>query len=1693
MQDARAAPRSYALRGRGGGSARPSRRVSAPSSSSSSKTLADAFKQHGAKLCDGSRLNAVGKGVDAVGSVPPALAASVSALYLSQNRLRGLAGVEQFQNVRLLSVGGNLLARFEELDRLAVLRHLRSLNLVGNPLCDQPNYRLRVLDRLRGLQVLDAADVTNKEREAAPVVTTQDRAMRATLVRNHAAIHKLQRAAQIIQLHRDLHGFVFTGAQLGRFDRVAGPHDVAVDVERFLRLWDLEEAFSAQARSALEQQLLVIVMRTYRKLSEHPKNRAKEYLAGLAGAKPPSASLQIDGVPAELHRQCSAWSEAYGSVISLQQQTIINLQGVCERNNRDAVELMKELLLADAPTRATIGRTVSRMCVCESKTVTSATRSTGADTRRDGLQDAPASAQLRLPPQQQDPDMLQHESVIAVACDGARPNIAGGSTEREHRVGTKRELSIRSGEFANRTLGEAIHRFTLREVTRMPPKSTRAAAALPAQRQRTNQVFTVHDHQEPKAMFAASPRKLGGDKLQTCGKQLEMPTSTTLYPVYSTHRRESHASTFDGEGSSRFDDESDVMSVATASDNTSMVWAPGDTSRDSNRRQNKSPHPNRRRQSFSRDPRRAQQLRPVPVRSPRHELSRFEDEEKSGEPAAVLPPPPPPPPQPAANLEPIANARLQELEQREEKYIKALMESEQRELELRNGICSLQKKLTYYQRSFRQDMEERQKIKQEVETRVMTVAGPKVLRRYFVRWVRFYSWALQVHHIRRKRAFIVQYDLFWQWRRAIWRKHQVRELSRRRCKRELWVLFGEWANAARLSVIATRSRAKQARRLLCHVVGLWRNAVEVSKFLYRKHEQSLHARSRQVARWCWSEWRRVVQQKRKLAELRLLRSRERSRSLQQLTLWKWKVFVLAVARPTQARADMLLERRVTQARARYFQAWRRVGRASKLQQSCLTRRVWRRWAASYLAAKRSREDEQSQYRIKLKHHFLAWRGTAVDALTSRRALALAKRYVNQRRLRKLWLHWKFFSITRRKYRQGSTKALKHYFMKLLRRSWRGWKAETSHNLQSLKRSKFRTLRQHFEAFTEGIRRAKRNRYQRRMAIHAVKRRRLKQVAQCVSAWRHHVTKRKWATQCGNVLRHQKDLLALGLAWRVWRTARVLQLVSRTRELQESKDKLVDEKNELEADLMVADDKILSVEGAKEALEMQCKDQTRRLEELEQSASAAKKQSTLERSEQLRAIANLEKRCREWEQRCSLEESKQLGVASQHQAMEKQKHELQDRIADLERTLAAEQRAREVAHDGRDQLREEMNGLKQQFASEMSVEVEKREARDQELGDLRLQLVQEQKEREETANRLQEYERRIATTCEAINQHEDEHERDKMRLRYEYAQLEAKWREEHARTSELQRLLTEKNELIRSLQTSLRSSSGRQHDIRGLHDPDEAADDHDSGDPTTKTARERSSGQSVPSNRHLAPSSAQADIVRDVPPVDLLLKEISNSPLLKPNETETANEPRVQRRETASGRRSETNEQTLRTQPPLYPRTHPTHIGRQSTRAAELVALEQERLIDARTSKVHDDIRLLQERITKRLEQGALSVSKLMACRQSVRHSGPAKLSISSSCTSLSEDDSSSAAESTSSFPRMKIRTVRKKTKSPAVSSHRSVDGIAAASSNSLRRRSGRENTGDLANAASGPRKAGSSRRSSSSTLVASARKKKSAR
>jgi len=72
----------------------------------------------------------------------------------------------------LCAYGNNLHGLHAQLDILAQMRHLKNLDLYGNPLAEETDYRLHVIKRLKTLEVFDRHVVTDEEREAAAVLGT---------------------------------------------------------------------------------------------------------------------------------------------------------------------------------------------------------------------------------------------------------------------------------------------------------------------------------------------------------------------------------------------------------------------------------------------------------------------------------------------------------------------------------------------------------------------------------------------------------------------------------------------------------------------------------------------------------------------------------------------------------------------------------------------------------------------------------------------------------------------------------------------------------------------------------------------------------------------------------------------------------------------------------------------------------------------------------------------------------------------------------------------------------------------------------------------------------------------------------------------------------------------------------------------------------------------------------------------------------------------------------------------------------------------------------------------------------------------------------------------------------------------------------------------------------------------------------
>eukprot|EP00163_Fabomonas_tropica_P010984 TRINITY_DN213_c0_g3_i1.p1 TRINITY_DN213_c0_g3~~TRINITY_DN213_c0_g3_i1.p1 ORF type:complete len:578 (+),score=178.29 TRINITY_DN213_c0_g3_i1:63-1736(+) len=76
-------------------------------------------------------------------------------LTLFNNQIATLEGLESQKNLETLSIGNNVLKNLDNLMYLRQFRRLRMVNITGNPVCADPEYRSYVLSHLKSIKYLD--------------------------------------------------------------------------------------------------------------------------------------------------------------------------------------------------------------------------------------------------------------------------------------------------------------------------------------------------------------------------------------------------------------------------------------------------------------------------------------------------------------------------------------------------------------------------------------------------------------------------------------------------------------------------------------------------------------------------------------------------------------------------------------------------------------------------------------------------------------------------------------------------------------------------------------------------------------------------------------------------------------------------------------------------------------------------------------------------------------------------------------------------------------------------------------------------------------------------------------------------------------------------------------------------------------------------------------------------------------------------------------------------------------------------------------------------------------------------------------------------------------------------------------------------------------------------------------------------
>ena len=214
----------------------------------------------GAGCFDGHRVLAVEKGITTLDEVRTGFRAARK-LFLSHNDLMSLDGIEQFPELRVLSVQSNRIASLSEVRVLtAACPHLEVASFEGNPLEGTPNYRKHLLGILPALKMLDGAPVTEREREEARVTVSQEAHLMDMALENLGMMHQLERLTMLRRVHLDMFRRQGNGQRLFWRDC---PSVAVPDTRMFLAQWDFFKGLPEAEVQLMRTEINAEVVRRY--------------------------------------------------------------------------------------------------------------------------------------------------------------------------------------------------------------------------------------------------------------------------------------------------------------------------------------------------------------------------------------------------------------------------------------------------------------------------------------------------------------------------------------------------------------------------------------------------------------------------------------------------------------------------------------------------------------------------------------------------------------------------------------------------------------------------------------------------------------------------------------------------------------------------------------------------------------------------------------------------------------------------------------------------------------------------------------------------------------------------------------------------------------------------------------------------------------------------------------------------------------------------------------------------------------------------------------------------------------------------------------------------------------------------------------------------------------------------------------
>ena len=126
------------------------------------KLLEDKNKSRDIKL---DKISFLSKNIQRIGNGIPLVFCNITRLYLSNNNIMSLEGIEQFANLTHLSISYNLIEDIYELNHIINPEILLHLNVKGNFFCKNPSFEEVILNLFINLKTLDDLKINNMHKK----------------------------------------------------------------------------------------------------------------------------------------------------------------------------------------------------------------------------------------------------------------------------------------------------------------------------------------------------------------------------------------------------------------------------------------------------------------------------------------------------------------------------------------------------------------------------------------------------------------------------------------------------------------------------------------------------------------------------------------------------------------------------------------------------------------------------------------------------------------------------------------------------------------------------------------------------------------------------------------------------------------------------------------------------------------------------------------------------------------------------------------------------------------------------------------------------------------------------------------------------------------------------------------------------------------------------------------------------------------------------------------------------------------------------------------------------------------------------------------------------------------------------------------------------------------------------------------